>query len=288
MKVQRIESTFNGNTAFTENIEYSDTVPYSLIVKEISGREITPLYQCPTLELLLLFDVTGSLFYGLQSLPVQGNQAFLIPPNIVHNTDLLCEHSRKIVIEFSLEHMNRYINLDRVLSLQELSLHDLNTVYTDEFEQIYACIQNLVIYDGNFVKCFSEILKLFDIMTASTLKERKPLSLDYSKAAVFQKLINWTIINISSPITNADASRITGLTETYFCRYFKQITGMTYGEYLQYLRINYAQTLLAEGKSVSECSYECGYSNISYFIRVFRKHTGMTMLQYRKKFFEKS
>lgn len=284
MKVKRIETIFTGNTAFTENIEYSDTVPYSLFEKNIKPREITPPYSCPTLELLLLFDVRGTLFYGLQTLPVNGNQAFLIPPNIVHNTDLSCAHGKKIVLEFSLEHMEKYLSLDNILKLHNTSIWDLNSIYTEEFDNFYSCIKNLIQYDGDFVRCFKEILTIFEIMIRSTKKENRRLTLDYSKVALFQKLINWTISNIDQNITSRDAASVVGFTNTYFCRYFKQITGMTYTECLQHLRINHAQYLLSTGHSVSECCYACGYSNISYFIRLFQKYTGMTMLQYGKKY----
>lgn len=284
MKVNRIETIFSGNTAFTENLEYSDTVPYSLIEKKIESKEVTAPYSCPTLELLLLFDVHGTLFYGLQALPVDGNQAFLIPPNIVHNTDLTCTHGKKIVLEFSLEHMKKYIHLDGILNLYNTNILELNSIYIEEFDDLHKCIKNLIRYDGDFIRCFKEILTMFEIMIRATQKEKHHISLDYSKVAVFQKLIDWTISNIDQNITSKDAASIVGFTNAYFCRYFKQITGMTYIECLQYLRVNRAQYLLSTGHSVSECCYACGYSNISYFIRLFRKHTGMTMLQYSKKY----
>ena len=87
-------------SVLTENIEYADTLPYSLFEKQISGREVTPLYQWPTLELFLLLNMTEILLYVPQSPNVMWNQVFLIPPNIVQNSDLTCVKTRKLSPSF--------------------------------------------------------------------------------------------------------------------------------------------------------------------------------------------
>lgn len=60
-------------------------------------------------------------------------------------------------------------------------------------------------------------------------------------------------------------------------------TGRMYREYLVHLRIEYAKVLLIEENlPVSEICYKVGYSNISYFIRLFREVTGTTPAKYRE------
>ena len=68
-----------------------------------------------------------------------------------------------------------------------------------------------------------------------------------------------------------------GISYSYFSRQFKQITGMSFKQYLNSLRIHYAeQLLLTSRKSVTEIAGECGYNNTSYFISMYKRLKGET------------
>ena len=67
-------------------------------------------------------------------------------------------------------------------------------------------------------------------------------------------------------------------------RLFRQTLHTTPNEYIQSCRIREASLLLsrAEEISITEIAMRCGFSNSSYFGRVFRKTTGMTPMDFRK------
>ena len=68
-----------------------------------------------------------------------------------------------------------------------------------------------------------------------------------------------------------------GISYSYFSRQFKQVTGMSFRQYLNSLRIHYAeQLLLTSRKSITEIAGECGYNNISYFISIYKHLKGET------------
>lgn len=68
----------------------------------------------------------------------------------------------------------------------------------------------------------------------------------------------------------------------YLCRLFKQISGDTPIQYLIHYRIERAEELLKEtNRTVSEVAMDCGFDNISYFIRKFKEIQGMTPGEYR-------
>lgn len=72
------------------------------------------------------------------------------------------------------------------------------------------------------------------------------------------------------------------ITSTHLSRIIKQEIGISYKEYLTDLRINEAKKLLEKEEiSVLDVSQRVGYSNASYFIKVFQKYTGETPAQYR-------
>ena len=75
-----------------------------------------------------------------------------------------------------------------------------------------------------------------------------------------------------------------GYDESYFCRLFKSVVGVRPMEYIRVLRLEKARRLLTnEKKGISKVALECGFSDVNYFTRCFRRHYGITAGEYRKK-----
>ncbi|GAB3807432.1 helix-turn-helix domain-containing protein [Virgibacillus kimchii] len=75
------------------------------------------------------------------------------------------------------------------------------------------------------------------------------------------------------------------LDQSYVSRSFKEVVGMTFIEYLQYYRIEQAKKKLqSTSLSITEIAENVGYSNLTYFSRVFKKTTGYIPSQYKKTF----
>ena len=73
------------------------------------------------------------------------------------------------------------------------------------------------------------------------------------------------------------------MSKYYFCRMFKQKTGVTVMEYILKTRIVMAMELLGEATlTVTEISEACGFSSVSYFSRAFKNETGVSPLKYKK------
>lgn len=78
----------------------------------------------------------------------------------------------------------------------------------------------------------------------------------------------------------ADQLKLSG---GYLSTYFKENFGCTFSEYLNEVRIHKAKELLAGGdESIQSISVKVGYHNVSSFIRMFKRMTGMPPGQYRK------
>lgn len=74
------------------------------------------------------------------------------------------------------------------------------------------------------------------------------------------------------------------LSKSYMTRVFRTVTGFSVVEYVTFIRVRKAQSLLREtGLSVTEIAEQCGFSNITYFEKVFRTATGVSPGKYRRK-----
>jgi AraC-like DNA-binding protein len=69
-------------------------------------------------------------------------------------------------------------------------------------------------------------------------------------------------------------------------RDLRAYTGCTLHEFLDLCRLNKAKELLSEKqrRSVEEIANACGFQNESYFYTFFRKHEGVSPLEYRKQY----
>jgi two-component system response regulator YesN len=74
------------------------------------------------------------------------------------------------------------------------------------------------------------------------------------------------------------------ITSGYLSTYFKEKTGTNFVDYLNGIRISRAQELLnVTDDKVRDISQRVGYQNINSFNRMFKKVTGLTPVEYRKK-----
>ncbi len=70
----------------------------------------------------------------------------------------------------------------------------------------------------------------------------------------------------------------------YFCKMFKQATGLTFTDYLARVRIEKVKNLLQNPHMrISEAAFEAGFQSLSQFNRVFRKIAGEAPTVWREK-----
>ena len=69
-------------------------------------------------------------------------------------------------------------------------------------------------------------------------------------------------------------ARQVGMSTFQFARVFRELTGTPPHRYLLQCRLDHARRLLLDGVSVTDTCYESGFSNLSHFIRSFRRRFG--------------
>ena len=77
--------------------------------------------------------------------------------------------------------------------------------------------------------------------------------------------------------TVADYARLCNMSEVNFRRLFKEYTGLSPIDYRNDLRLSNARARLQSGEyNVSEAAEACGFTNLSFFIRLYKKKFGYT------------
>lgn len=98
-----------------------------------------------------------------------------------------------------------------------------------------------------------------------------------------KKVLSYIETNYSSYMTLDDLAACANMNSRYFCRFFKCMTHKTPIEYLNYYRIECAcEQISITDKSITEIAFGCGFNDLSYFIKVFKKFKDITPYQFLK------
>ncbi len=195
---------------------------------------------------------------------------------------------------------------------------DLSLFSASHFEAITTSFLFKSIFPGDFAanpdlklngSQFHEIGNLFEKMY-SEYKQRKKGSTDIIRANLIELIVkifrymeesgsqgthnkNRELVNkaidymknhYKSEITLSDLAMQSFISKNYFGRLFKAVTGTNVSDYIQYLRTDQACTLLkTTDMKVTDIALTVGFSDVKFFYEVFKKITGKTPGNYRKK-----
>ncbi|WP_052573137.1 helix-turn-helix domain-containing protein [Haloferula sp. BvORR071] len=95
--------------------------------------------------------------------------------------------------------------------------------------------------------------------------------------------------HLDDPLPLGAVAHEAGLSESHFCRLFKEATGLTLTDYVNRCRIERAKKeLLKSDRRVSEVAFEVGYQSLSQFNRSFAKIVGQSPTTWRREKLEEA
>jgi len=128
-------------------------------------------------------------------------------------------------------------------------------------------------------------MNLMDINTATPMAYASLTHGSHASDPVIADCQRWAAMNyqVEAPVTRMAA--LSGLPERTFKRRFTLATGMSPLEYIHHVRIEEAKQMLESGElPVEAIALDVGYSDASFFGRLFRRKVGMTAAHYRMRF----
>lgn len=112
--------------------------------------------------------------------------------------------------------------------------------------------------------------------------EKLVVILQGSEPAAVTKARAFIDENLADPLPLARVARKAGLSESHFCRVFRESTGLTLIDYVNRRRIQWAKKELLKSETrVSEIAFLIGYRSLSQFNRCFSRVTGRSPTRYR-------
>jgi len=132
-------------------------------------------------------------------------------------------------------------------------------------------------------KQYDAIIRLLRIFAAhlATVSNQLLLAEATVESPQIAKARTYIAAHQSEELGLKDVARAVHMSAFYFCKFFKQATGLTFTHYLARARIESVKTLLLNSHiRISEAAYAAGFQSLSQFNRVFRRLVGETPSAY--------
>ncbi len=271
-----------------EQILLGSGIPVKVIVQQVNHFN---LHWHEFSELLYLVKGSINIHVSGETYTMREGQFILINGTEIHGINRTEEGNLMIVLQFD----ERFFNLIPDLK----KLHFRRNLFTQDqtkFPQLFDHITNLL---KRIVWEYNKQPKGFRYQLASLLYEilaefiRLDYFVDKDVKTSHQDYIHERIAQILSYINNhymEDLSlKAIALNEHisyyYLSRMFKEITSISFREYLTTIRLKKAQEELEKSKeSLLNIALRNGFSNSKSFFEAFRKSYGMTPGEYRRQF----
>lgn len=260
-----------------------------------------PLHWHKELELVRFSNGEYEISVDMHNVVVKSDAFLLLPGNIMHTFTLPanCQESA-IVFDPNMLSFSAYDEVQseifEPLMSSNIPLPPIVTTDHPAFNRIDKLYRYCVRHGGTsnaserlLIKAkLLEILAIYHEYGLISRKEMHGQKVK-SKQDKLKELLNYVDAHYAGPITIRDASLRLGVTDQYFCRYFRRVTGMSFTEYLNDLRLRRAtKEIELTNRPISDIAFDHGFENAGYFFKNFKLKYGITPLRYRKKFLQEN
>lgn len=153
-------------------------------------------------------------------------------------------------------------------------------IYKSIFKKIFTGF----VRDGNTLENKITLLQLLSELKTEFFKISNIDS--FSTKSYYKKIMKCAKTLDIAPEVNYSLNELAvevELSKNFLCTAFKEILGVTIFSYIHEKRIEKAKTMLIETQSsIEEIAHHCGFENMSYFYRMFKRYTGVSPSNYRQ------
>lgn len=249
----------------------------------------TPWHFHPQHELTYIEESVGTKFIGDYVGPYQPGELVLLRSNLPHcwkNNTQQKRQSKSIVVHWNLEVFPIVPELSALFNMLRTAARG---VIFDKKETVDLLphLQHLPRLEGQdlYLELLTLLVKLSktDYRTLSSASFTKDLPSEYGSRMA--KAHDFVVENFNRKIYLKELADLVNMSEQSFSRFFTQMMGRPFFNFLNEYRVNLSTRLLLDTDDpVSHIGYTCGYESLPFYHRQFKKFMGCSPLVYRKKY----
>jgi AraC family transcriptional regulator len=266
----------NGSSGIEHNGQIIDS-------KLIAGFYLTETAYAPKIKVprhshrhacfcLVLQGAYTELYRG-KAIECRPSQLIFRPAEEAHSDHFGDLRVRCFIIEFETEWLTRLhersIMLDEPAGFEGCSLTSLVMRLRNESQRADDFTSLMV--DGLMLELIAEIAR----RSIKTSERKRPQWLSQAKEILHE--------NFTERLTLSDIAEAVGVHPVYLAGTFRQHYHCSIGEYIRWLRIEFASHQLSETAApFADIALAAGFAHQSHFSHTFKRLTGLTPAQYRQ------
>lgn len=245
----------------------------------------------PEFEIVFVPHGQGRRFVGQKISRFDEGDLVLLGPNIPHNAFNFGFESteyEEYVIQFKGDHIERmaegfpeFCRIDGLLSRAKTGV----AIKGEAKHRIGALIKTMFTLNP-FQRLMQLFLVLREMSLVSEIEDLEAgefLSINTTHISRIKQVYQIIQKEYQHELSTRQVAGELAMTESSFCRWFKNATGKNFKQALTEVRVQKACALLMHSDlSVASIASQCGFNNISLFNRFFKEMTDITPNKYRK------
>lgn len=245
----------------------------------------------PEFEIVFVPHGQGRRFVGQKISRFDEGDLVLLGPNIPHNAFNFGFESteyEEYVIQFKGDHIERmaegfpeFCRIDGLLSRAKTGV----AIKGEAKHRIGALIKTMFTLNP-FQRLMQLFLVLREMSLVSEIEDLEAgefLSINTTHISRIKQVYQIIQKEYQHELSTRQVAGELAMTESSFCRWFKNATGKNFKQVLTEVRVQKACALLMHSDlSVASIASQCGFNNISLFNRFFKEMTDITPNKYRK------
>lgn len=237
----------------------------------------------PEIELVCVLSGSGTRHVGYHKSNYSNGDLVLIGSNIPHSGFGLnsIDPHEEIVLQFReeiLQFPEQEVEARSIKNLLELSKYGI--LFSAATKKTLLPKLKKMLESEGYKRYLLLLDILFDLSTSKDYdllnKEIMPYTIISKNKTRLENIFTYVEHHYDKDISIDEVAKLANLTLPAFCNFFKKATQITFTEFVNRYRINKACLLMVQDKSISECCYSCGFNNVTYFNRMFKKYTEKT------------
>ena len=233
------------------------------------GTSNTPNWH-EALEILYCVSGCGTVLLDDRKYSFKKGSIIVVNSQVIHS---VYAHEE---LEFDFIQVDRKFCLNQLIDIQQIRFCEciendekLAEIITEIFAVVddesflskanksYRALKVLIYFCNKYRQNSADVSALYDVSF-----ERVKTAMRYIKQ------------NYEKELSLENVALAVGINKYQLTREFKAVTGESVFEFLNSLRCKEAKRILKQGVSVTEAAYSCGFSNLSYFSRTYKKYIG--------------
>lgn len=257
---------------------FNDTfaqLPIKLYKHNLEGTSIwAPLHWHRSIEVWVPLEGRICFNIGSDNFEFTEDDWLIVNSSELHSCRYISpnDHFRGISILISLSFIESWLGE---------GLFFYNPHITHVTDQLITLASELYTYDTsmhNNLILMEKLFILLQLLSSQCIKKDTtytvPFYKEQSKATEFLEYIEY---HFRDELTLNQIAEHFKYSPSYFSRFFKEIVGVNFYAYLNFVRVNHAtQQLLENRTTITDCAISNGFPNTKSFISMFKKLYGCT------------